>query len=104
MLLTRGGDVLTVDWACACVGAPWVDLLVLLGSVDGLDSERIVCSHAVTRDVPAASIDVFLCALAGLWAWESRKPALPRSPYLRRFQARNGELTLAWLARRTGWR
>jgi hypothetical protein len=47
---------------------------------------------------------VFLCALAGLWAWESRKPALPRSPYLRRFQARNGELTLAWLARRTGWR
>jgi len=103
MLLTPAGEVLTVDWACACVGAAWVDLLVLLGSVDGLDGERIVRSHPVTRDVPAEAIDAFLCALAGLWAWESRKPVLPRSPYLRRFQARNGELTLGWLARRTGW-
>ncbi|MFI7602161.1 aminoglycoside phosphotransferase family protein [Actinoplanes sp. NPDC049681] len=104
MLLTAAGEVLTVDWACACVGAAWVDLLVLLGSVDGLDGEQIVRSHPVTRDVPAEAIDAFLCALAGLWARESRKPELPRSPYLRRFQARNGELTLGWLAHRTGWR
>lgn len=104
MLISRAGEVLTVDWACACVGAPWVDLLILLGSVDGLEGEHIVRTHGITRDVPSASIDTFLCALAGLWARESRKPELPRSPYLRRFQARNEELTLAWLARRTGWR
>jgi hypothetical protein len=103
MLLTLSGEVLAVDWACACIGASWADLMVLLGSVEGLDGEHIVRTHPVTRDVPAAAIDAFLCALTGLWVRESRKPELPKSPYLRRFQARNAELTQAWLAQRTGW-
>ncbi len=104
MLLTPAGEVLVVDWACACVGAAWVDLVVLLGSVAGLDAEAIVRTHPVTRHVRPTSIDAFVCALAGCWEQVCRGPELPRSPHLRRFQARNARLTRTWLARRTGWR
>jgi aminoglycoside phosphotransferase (APT) family kinase protein len=103
MLLTAAGEVMVVDWACACVGAAWVDLVVLLGSVAGLDAETIVRTHPVTRDVQPALIDAFVCALAGCWAQVCREPELPRSPHLRTFQARNAVLTRAWLAQRTGW-
>lgn len=104
MVLTRTGRILVVDWACACVGAPWVDLVVLLGSVAGLDPEAIAGTHPVTRDVDPALIDAFICALLGCWERECRRPELATSPHLRRFQARNAGLTRAWLARRTGWR
>jgi hypothetical protein len=103
MLLTRDGRILVVDWACACVGAPWVDLVVLLGSIAGVDAEAILRSHPVTRNVDPAAIDAFLCGLLGCWEKESRGPELPSSPHLRRFQARNADVTRAWLARRTGW-
>jgi hypothetical protein len=104
MVLTRTGEIYVVDWACACVGAAWVDLAVLLGSVAGVDAEAVIRSHPVAQDVEPASITAFVCALLGCWERESRGPELPTSPKLRRFQARNARLTRAWLARRTGWR
>ncbi|GII76590.1 hypothetical protein Sru01_15720 [Sphaerisporangium rufum] len=103
-LLTAAGEVVVVDWACACVGAAWADLVILLASVPGIDAEAITRSHPLTHDVPAGAIDAFLCALAGCWAYESRQPPLPAAPALRPFQARNAAHTEAWLARRTGWR
>lgn len=104
MLRTSTGEIVVVDWACACTGAAWVDLVVLLGSVAGVDAEAVVRDHPVTRDVDPAAIDAFVCALAGLWEQQCRGPERPRSPYLRRFQARNAAVTRAWLAHRTGWR
>ncbi|MFI7602171.1 phosphotransferase [Actinoplanes sp. NPDC049681] len=104
MLLTPQGEVVVVDWACACVGAPWVDLVLLLASADGVDADRVVRTHPLSRDVPDAAVDAFLCALAGCFARECRGPDLPRSPRLRGFQAAAARRTLAWLARRTGWR
>ncbi|GIE99772.1 phosphotransferase [Paractinoplanes rishiriensis] len=103
MLLTPSGEVVIVDWACACVGAAWVDLVILLAAADGIDPDEVVRTHALTRDVPAAAVDAFVCALAGLFARECRGPGLPRSPHLRAFQAATARRTLAWLARRTGW-
>jgi Ser/Thr protein kinase RdoA (MazF antagonist) len=104
MVLTDAGAVAVVDWAGACVGAAWVDLVLLLCSVGGVDAEAIVRGHPVTRGVDPAAIDAVVCAVAGCWERESRQPPVPDSPYLRRFQARNAVLTRAWLAARTGWR
>jgi len=104
MLLTPAGEVVVVDWARACVGAAWVDLVVLLASADGLDADRVVRTHPLSRDVPDAAVDAFVCALAGCFARECRGPDLPRSPRLRGYQAATARRTLACLARRTGWR
>jgi aminoglycoside phosphotransferase (APT) family kinase protein len=103
MILTGTGTVMVVDWAGACVGAAWVDLLILLGSVTGVDGEPIVRSHPLTRSVEPDRIDAFLCALTGLWAEQSRGPLVPTSPRLRAFQSRNATATLEWLMRRLGW-
>jgi aminoglycoside phosphotransferase (APT) family kinase protein len=104
MVLARTGRIFVVDWACTCIGAAWVDLVVLLGSVAGVDAEAIVSTHPLTRDVDPLAIDAFVCALLGCWEKECREPEVPTSPQLRRFQARNAGVTRAWLARRTGWR
>ncbi|GAA3349419.1 hypothetical protein GCM10020358_71490 [Amorphoplanes nipponensis] len=104
ILLTPAGEVVVVDWARACVGAPWVDLVLLLASADGVDADRVVRTHPLGRDVPDPAVDAFLCALAGCFARECRGPDLHRSPRLRGFQAATARRTLAWLARRTGWR
>ncbi|MFI5496683.1 phosphotransferase family protein [Actinoplanes sp. NPDC051859] len=104
MLLTPAGEVVVVDWACASRGAAWVDLAILLVSAEGVDADRVIRTHPLSREVPAAAIDAFVCALAGCFARESRGPALPRSPYLRDFQAAIARHSLTWLIRRTGWR
>lgn len=104
MVLTASGRVQVVDWSSVCVGAAWLDLVVLLCSVDGVDPERIVRAHPVTRHIDPAAVDAFVCALLGCWEQQSREPYLPTSPGLRAFQARNAKVTREWLVRRTGWR
>jgi aminoglycoside phosphotransferase (APT) family kinase protein len=103
MVMSDSGRLHVVDWSSVCVGAPWVDLIVLLASVDGLDPEAVVRDHPVTRAVDPAAIDALVCGLLGCWEQQSREPHLPTSPNLRQFQARNAKVTRDWLIRRTGW-
>ncbi|MEV4335499.1 phosphotransferase [Streptomyces sp. NPDC049590] len=105
MLLTRDGTVLAVDWAWACVGADWVELVYLLPAVAaaGGDPEAIASEHPLTRRADPAAIDAFLCALAGFYTYSGAQPAPSWSANIRLHEARYGTLCRAWLARRTGW-
>lgn len=105
MLVTSQGTALTVDWAWACVGADWVELVYLLPSVAaaGGDPEAVVTSHPVTRKADPAAIDAFVCALAGFYTHSGRQPDPYWSPHIRAHERWYGRLCRDWLARRTGW-
>ncbi|MCC3329855.1 phosphotransferase family protein [Nocardia abscessus] len=105
MVRRADGAVLAVDWAWACRGAAWMDLVALAPSIAaaGVDPDPIIATHPVTRDVDPAAVDAFVCALAGYWAVACRKPGPPRSPHLRGHQAAFARITIGWLACRLGW-
>jgi aminoglycoside phosphotransferase (APT) family kinase protein len=100
VLLAADGRVLVCDWNWIQLAAPWVDLVGLLVSVhgDGLDAERIISAHALTRDVPRSSIDAFLVALAGYYVDVAGRPTLESSPWLRVHQGWWRDAALDWLA------
>ncbi|NUT33330.1 MAG: phosphotransferase [Hamadaea sp.] len=104
-LLTADGFVV-VDWPAACVGAPWVDLVLGLPSVamhGGGDPEALWAAHPLSRRADPAAVDVVLAGIAGFFVARSLEPPVPLLPTIREFQRVQGEITLAWLACRRGW-
>lgn len=99
VLLATDGRVLICDWNWLQLAAPWVDLVGLLVSAhgDGLDAEHLVATHPLTRDVPRASIDAFLVALAGYFVDAAGQPPVATSPWLRVHQAWYRDAALDWL-------
>jgi aminoglycoside phosphotransferase (APT) family kinase protein len=97
ILLTPGGGVVFVDWAWACNGAPWLDVVLFATTVNaegGADAERLVRDHPLTRDVPSGWIDaVLLAAVATYWALSQRPERLPHHLVY-------AEATLRWTRRR----
>jgi hypothetical protein len=66
----------------------------------GADVERLVCSHPLTRDVPAGWIDtVLLAAVCNYW-WLSLNPEHPSMPGARVHQRAYADATLGWMRRR----
>ncbi|GEA81110.1 phosphotransferase family protein [Cellulomonas uda] len=102
VLLAADGRVLVCDWNWLQLAAPWVDLVGLLVSVhgDGLDAEQVLATHPLSRDVPRASVDAFLVALAGYFVDAAGRPPVETSPWLRVHQAWYREAALGWLATR----
>ncbi|MGW4300871.1 phosphotransferase [Streptomyces sp. NPDC004646] len=105
LLLTPDGTAVAVDWAWACVGADWVELVYLLPAVAaaGGDPEEIAAAHPLTRRADPAAVDAFLCALTGFYVHSGRQPSPYWSPHLRAHEAYYGRLCGTWLARRLGW-
>ncbi|MGW2660103.1 phosphotransferase [Nocardia tengchongensis] len=105
LLIDASGAVAVVDWAWPCRGAAWLDLANLAPAIAtaGVHPDPILAEHPATADLAPAAIDSFLCALAGYWSKQSRRPAPPRSPGLRSYQARAAQTSLTWLKSRTGW-
>jgi aminoglycoside phosphotransferase (APT) family kinase protein len=101
LILDQDGDVHIVDWAHACAGAPWVDLVLLLNEVGHAfeDLDEILASAGA----PAEGVDALLCAFAGMLAAHCRWPAPPGLPTIRAFQRAYARFATDWLARRTGW-
>jgi hypothetical protein len=98
--------VVAVDWPWACVGAAWVDLLLLLPSVTmqgGPDPEATFAAHPVAAGVDPRAVTTALAAWAGFLVEGSRQPPPPGLPTLRAFQLGQGLVALDWLRRRTGW-
>lgn len=95
--------VVFVDWPWACIGAPWVDLVLMLPSVamqGGGDPEQIVGDHPLTAGVRAGDVTAVLTAVTGFFMYESMQPPPPGLPTLRAFQRAQGLAGLAWLRRR----
>lgn len=101
-ILLTDHQVFFVDWPHACIGAGWLDLVLMLPSMamHGIDPEAVLTSYLPARNVNAKDIDVVLVALAGYFVSRSLKPAPPGLPTIRGFQAAQGVAALDWLERR----
>jgi hypothetical protein len=105
MVATMAAD-LTPAPAGACVGAGWVDLLLLLPSVTmqgGPDPEATFAAHPATAGADPRAVTTALTAWAGFLVGGARLPDPPGLPTLRAFQLGQGVVALDWLRRRTGW-
>jgi Phosphotransferase enzyme family len=105
-LLLTPTRVVAVDWPWACVGAAWVDLLLLLPSVamqGGPDPEPAFTAHPVAAGADPSAVTTTLAAWAGFLVAAARQPPPPGLPTLRAFQRGQALVALDWLRRRTGW-
>jgi aminoglycoside phosphotransferase (APT) family kinase protein len=105
-LLLAEDKVYFVDWPHARVGAPFVDWVALAPAVSmqgGPQPERLLREVSL-GDATTGEVDAVLAAVAGYFVADSRRPPPPGLPTLRSFQAAQGEVAVAWLRERTGWR
>ena len=105
-LLLTPTRVVAVDWPWVCVGAAWVDLLLLLPSVTmqgGPDPEATFAAQPVTAGADPEAVTAALAAWAGFLVEGSRQPPPPGLPTLRAFQLGQGLAAIDWLRRRTRW-
>jgi aminoglycoside phosphotransferase (APT) family kinase protein len=100
MLLGPAG-VVVVDWPHACLGAPFVDLVLFAPSVamqGGPQLPELLALSRQGRDVPRDSLTAVLCALAGYFTRQALLPPPPGLPTLRSFQDAQGAVARRWLA------
>jgi aminoglycoside phosphotransferase (APT) family kinase protein len=106
LLLVGEGDDLRavlVDWPWVVTGPPWVDLAAFLINVallGGADPEEVLRSRPLTAEADPDAITALLVGVSGYFAETGRRPEAPGLPTLRAFQRAQGDVTLAWLARR----
>ena len=104
VLLTPTGPVF-VDWPHACIGAPGLDLLVMLPSValeGGGEPEEVLAGMARRVPLPAGAIDAIVAGLAGYFVHQSGMPDPPGLPTLRAFQRAQAGVALRWIRSRVG--
>ena len=102
ILIGRAGPVF-VDWPHAAVGNPVFDLVAWAPSVvleGGPQPEELLAGHAPSRRTDPDVVTVLLAAVSGFFVSHSFRPPPPGLPTLRRFQAAQGEVAVAWLRRR----
>jgi Phosphotransferase enzyme family len=106
MLVRPDGTVVLVDWPHACIGAEWLDSLLLLvnvGVYGGHDIDALVTSTPVLARADPADLDAGLGLLASYFCHAWRQPPPPGLPTVRDWQNRQLEVVLPWLSRRRGW-
>jgi Ser/Thr protein kinase RdoA (MazF antagonist) len=104
-LLLTPERVLFVDWPHARVGAAWVDLVGFAPSVamqGGPEPEALLLRRPAGRAADPAALTAAVVAVAGFFTWGALQPPPPGLPTLRAFQAAQGVVARAWVARRTG--
>jgi aminoglycoside phosphotransferase (APT) family kinase protein len=104
-LLLTPDRVLFVDWPHARVGAAWVDLIGFAPSAamqGGPHPEELLRRHPAGRAADPAAVTAAVVAVAGFFTWGALQPPPPGLPTLRAFQAAQGAVARAWVARRTG--
>ena len=104
MLLTADG-VRFIDWPHARLGAAWVDLAFLAPSVamqGGPEPDALMARLIGARRPDDAALVAVVAAIAGFFTLQAVAPPPPGLPTLRAFQADQGAVARAWLARLTG--
>lgn len=103
VLLAPDGSVTFVDWPWASRGAAWIDTVVLAinAALHGHDPEAVLAGNPLLDGVDPTP---FLAGLAGTWHDAARRPAPRGLPTIREFQQAQGDVTLDWVRRRTGWK
>jgi hypothetical protein len=105
LMLARDGRVLLCDWNWPVVGAPWLDLLLLLIGPrgDGLDVDAVLAASPLTRELDPDAVDIVLALVTGYFLRSADQAVPPTSPHMRDAQRWQGEVCWAWLAERRGW-
>jgi hypothetical protein len=106
MLITEDG-VVFVDWAHACTGAPWFDVVTFAPSVamqGGPGPEWVLERARSAAGADPDAVTAVVAAVAGYFTRQALLPDPPGLPTVRAFQAAQGSQARAWLRRRTGWR
>ncbi len=106
LLVRPDGTVVLVDWPHACIGAAWLDSLLLLLNVavyGGHDIDALMASTPVLAKADPTAIDAALALLASYFSHAWRQPPPPGLPTVRDWQKLQGDVVLPWLARRRGW-
>lgn len=102
-VLLRPTGAVIVDWPWACVGANWIDSVLLLINValgGGPGVAAIASSLPLVAAAPEADVDAFLAGMAGFFLARSLDPPPPGLPTLRRFQRAQADAVLGLLAAR----
>ena len=105
MLVRPDGTVVFCYWNWPTKGPAWLDSLILLIGPrgDGLDTDAVIASRPLLRDVPAEHVDQVLALVIGYFLKASDDPVPPTSPHLRNAQRWQGEVLWRWLGERRGW-
>ncbi len=101
-VLLTDDRVVVLDWAHAAAGAPWLDLVCLAPSVamqGGPAPEELARRYAPPLGT-ADEVTAVLASVAGFFTAQALAPPPPGLPTLRPFQAAQGDVARAWLARR----
>jgi aminoglycoside phosphotransferase (APT) family kinase protein len=105
-ILCAGHQVWFVDWPHARLGAPFIDLLMLLGSAgsDGIDLDDLLAAQPVAAGPDRGTIDAVLAALAGFYLAGALAETAAAFRPIAAAKLELGRGTLSWLQRRLGWR
>jgi hypothetical protein len=101
-ILLTPGAVLFVDWPHARLGAPVVDLVIVLAAAaaDGVDPEPILRDHAETADLEPGNVDAVLAAHAGFLLGGGLSPAPPGLEPITEAKLHLGRGAVNWLRHR----
>lgn len=102
-ILLTDDRVVFVDWPHACVGAAWIDVLLMTPSIamqGGPGTGEVLHRSGLTRGVPDEAVTAVGVALAGFFLASCLQPPVPGLPTLRAFQRAQGEALLPWLRER----
>jgi hypothetical protein len=104
-ILLTDDRVFFVDWPWACVGASWIDLVLMLPSIamqGGPDPESIVDAHPLLQGVDPHAVTSVVAALTGYFLAAGNKRPVIGLPTVRAFQRAQGATALSWLRSRVG--
>lgn len=99
ILLTPAG-LRVVDWPHVCVGAAWIDPLILFPSVElqgGPDVAALVERCELTAAAPRDRLVTVAAAMTGYFLQRSTLPDPPGIPTVRSFQRAQGIVMARWL-------
>jgi hypothetical protein len=105
LLVRPDGTIVIVDWPAACVGAPWVDKVLMLPSVADSGGPSPMEVESALRPFAGADpddVDRVVTAFAGYLTSHALLPPPPGMPTVRAFQDRQGRIARNWLSRRLG--
>jgi aminoglycoside phosphotransferase (APT) family kinase protein len=101
--VTADGDVVAVDWAFACAGAPWIDVAFLMPRLieaghSPASAERLASRLPAWRTAPATVVT----ALAALWTMFREYKAVYGPRDARAFRERAAQAGRSWVEYRMG--
>jgi hypothetical protein len=101
-ILLTGTDVQFVDWPHARLGAPFIDMLMVLASAaaDGIDPEPLLPGCDVLANAGKEAVDAVLTALTGSWLAGGLAPMPPGMEPIGAAKLYLGRGALNWLHRR----